>query len=96
MKDDRLTDHRRLYRGLDDLRRLGFELERLWARMERHPEWAHQPEAKRRALRALVDVPLEGQRNDADGVERDVRQLTVRLVRLTRAWRQLEDERSLP
>lgn len=96
MSGRRIPDHRRIYRGLDDLRRLGFERERLWSRLEHHPDWEQQPTAKRAALRALLDTDPEGPRTDLARIERDVHRATTRLVALARAWDALERHGELP
>lgn len=96
MKRSSQTDHRRLYHGLHDLRRLGFEAERLWARLCRHPAWEAQPEDRRGALRDLLDAPLDEPHRDPERVERDVQRLTQRLVTVAKAWHALDTEGRLP
>lgn len=86
----------RLYRGLHDLRRLGFEAERLWARLCHHAAWEAQPPGRRQELRDLLDAPLREPRRDAEHVERDVRRLTQRVATLARAWHALETQGRLP
>lgn len=75
---------------------MGFELERLWSRITRHPEWDRQPLPARIALEAALDVPLSVPSADADRLENDVRLLTTRLVLLAKALRALDLLEPLP
>jgi len=97
-------DHRRRYRALDDLRRLGFEQERLWFRLQGHPDWATRPLVQRRAIEASLDASLATTRSASPvrpstqlvRLDAEVRFATHRLVLLARALRALETGTPLP
>jgi hypothetical protein len=90
MNEKSAPDHRRRYRALDDRRRLGFELERIWARIEAHPDWQNRPLPAREALAELRDLRAAPPRADVDRLDADVRDRTRRLVVLARALRALD------
>jgi len=96
MNEQGLSDHKRRYRALVDRRRLGFELERLRARVESHPAWHERPVAARRAIEASL-APGEV-RPDADlrRLDREVRAATLRIVTLAKALRALDTGEPLP
>lgn len=96
MRDSAVPNHRLRYRHLGDRRRLGFELERLWTRISRHPDWPTRPIPARRALEAALDVPLCPARDDLGRLEADVRAMTARLVLLAKALRALDRGEPLP
>lgn len=96
MNEQGLSDHKRRYRALLDRRRLGFELERLRARVESHPAWHERPMAARRAIEASL-TPAE-LRPDADlrRLESEVQAATLRIVTLAKALRALDMGEQLP
>jgi hypothetical protein len=95
MNEKSPPDHRRRYRALDDRRRLGFELERIWARIEAHPDWPDRPLPARKALAELRELWPAPPRADVDRLDADVRDRTRRLVVLARALRALETREPL-
>jgi hypothetical protein len=96
MNEKSLPDHRRRYRALDDRRRLGFELERIWARIEAHPDWPDRPLPARKALAELRELRAAPPRADVGRLDADVRDRTHRLVVLAKALRSLETHAPLP
>jgi len=96
MNEQGLSDHKRRYRALVDRRRLGFELERLRARVESHPAWHERPAAARHAIEASL-TPADV-RPDADlqRLDAEVRAATRRLVTLAKALRALDTGEPLP
>ncbi len=96
MNEQGLSDHKRRYRALVDRRRLGFELERLRARVESHPAWHERPVTARRAIEASL-TPTEV-RPDADlrRLDEEVRAATLRIVTLAKALRALDVGEPLP
>jgi hypothetical protein len=96
MNDGSPQDHRRRYRALDDRRRLGFELERLWATLERHPAWPERSLPARRGLAVTLSMPHHRPDADAARIEDDVRELTARIVTLAKALRALDTGEPLP
>jgi len=96
MNEQGLSDHKRRYRALVDRRRLGFELERLRARLESHPAWHERPLASRRAIDASL-TPVDVRPNaDLPRLETEVRAATLRIVTLAKALRALEMGDPLP
>lgn len=96
MNDQGLSEHKQRYRALVDRRRLGFELERLRARVESHPAWHERPLAQRRAIEASLtpnDVRPDADLRRLDG---EVRAATLRIVTLAKALRALDDGEPLP
>lgn len=96
MSDEIPSDHRRRYRALDDLRRLGFEQERLTQRVRSHPDWRSRPVPLRRALEAALQEPSYRPGVDVDRLDLEVRAATTRIVLLAKALRALETGRPLP
>jgi hypothetical protein len=96
MNERSLPDHRRRYRALDDRRRLGFELERIWGRIERHPAWPDRPLPARRALAELLELRASPPHAHVERLDADVRNLTRRLVLLAKALQALETGTPLP
>lgn len=107
MSDGSPIDHRRRYRALDDLRRLGFEQERLWFRLQGHPDWPTRPLTQRRAIEASLDTSLASTGGVAHSaapvrqstqvrLDAEVRFATHRLVLLAKALRALETGTPLP
>lgn len=90
MKDVAVSEHRLRYRHLNDRRRLGFEIERLWSRLERHAGWGDVPPDERRRLSALLDVRHRPATDPVERLEAEVRATTARLVVLARALRALD------
>ena len=76
MNEKSPPDHRRRYRALDDRRRLGFELERIWARIEAHPNWPDRPLPARKALAELRAVRATPSHAEIDRLDADVRDRT--------------------
>lgn len=95
MNEKSPPDHRRRYRALDDRRRLGFELERIWARIEAHPNWPDRPLPARKALAELRAVRATPPHAEIDRLDADVRDRTRRLVVLSKALRALETKAPL-
>jgi len=96
MADGTRSDHRRRYHALGDLRRLGFEQERLLQRVRTHPDWGSRPLPVRRAIEAALPAPGHHPGADLARLEREVRAATVRVVLLAKALRALETGTRLP
>jgi hypothetical protein len=96
MNEKSPPDHRRRYRALDDRRRLGFELERIWARIEAHPDWPDRPLPARKALAELREVRATPPHTDIDRLDADVRDVMRRIVVLAKALRALDTRAPLP
>lgn len=96
MSDGIHPDHQRRYRALDDLRRLGFEQERLANRVRSHPDWQRRPAPVRNALEAALEIPAYRPGMDVERLDRQVRAATARIVLLARALRALEVGQPLP
>lgn len=96
MSNDIPSDHRRRYRALDDLRRLGFEQERLMQRVRSHPDWQRRPIPVRRALEEALQEPRYRPGVDVERLDREVGAATTRIVLLAKALRALETGRPLP
>lgn len=96
MADGTRPDHHRRYRALDDLRRLGFEQQRLEQRIRSHPDWPDRPLPARRAIDAAITVPPHRPNADVSHLDAAVRAATVRLVLLAKTLRALDTGRPLP
>ena len=96
MADGTRPDHHRRYRALDDLRRLGFEQQRLEQRVRSHPAWADRPVPARRAIEAVVTAPPHHPGADLERLDAAVRAATARLVLWAKALHALETGRKLP
>lgn len=96
MADGTRSDHRRRYHALGDLRRLGFEQERLLQRVRAHPDWDSRPRPVRQAIEAALHAPAHRPSADLAHLEREVRAATNRLVLLAKALRALETGTRLP
>jgi hypothetical protein len=96
MADGTRSDHRRRYHALGDLRRLGFEQERLLQRVRSHPDWDTRPLPARRAIEAALQASAHHPGADLVRLEREVRAATARIVLLAKALRALETGTRLP
>jgi hypothetical protein len=80
MNDGSLPDHRRRYRVLDDRRRLRYELERIWTRIQQHPDWPNRPLPTRRALETSLDLAPCAPDAHVERLDADVRTMTHRQI----------------
>jgi hypothetical protein len=96
MADGTRSDHRRRYHALGDLRRLGFEQERLLQRVRSHPDWTSRPLPVRRAIEDALGPPRHYPGAELAKLEREVRAATARIVLLAKALRALETGTGLP
>ena len=96
MNDSAVSEHRLRYRYLNDRRRLGFELERLWSRLQRHAAWPERSVNEQESLAAVLDLPLCPATDRVERLESDVRTMTERLVVLAKALRALDRDTALP